>query len=49
MTVEEIKEMMRLLENAGIKAELCDTAIPDSDRPAHCGQATARGDEGSED
>lgn len=49
MTVEEIKEMMRLLENAGIKAELCDTAIPVSYSSARCGQPTEMGDEGIED
>lgn len=49
MDEKELKELMRLLENAGVKAELCDTPIPVSTSSARCGQPSELGDEGNDD
>ena len=37
MDKEELKEVMRLLKEAGIDAQLCDTPVPVSANPARCG------------
>ena len=38
MDKEELKEMMRLLKEAGVEAQLCDTPIPVSANGARCGR-----------
>lgn len=38
MDIEELKEMMRLLKEAGVEAQLCDTPIPVSANGARCGR-----------
>lgn len=38
MNEEEIKEVIRLLKEAGVDAQLCDTPIPVSANPARCGR-----------
>lgn len=45
MNEQELKEMMTLLEESGVKAELCDTPIPVSTCGARCGNPTELGDE----
>ena len=45
MNNKELKEMMAILEEAGVKAELCDTPVPVSASGARCGNPTELGDE----
>ena len=49
MNEQELKEVMCLLENAGVRAELCDTPIPLSVSGARCGMPTEIGDESIDD
>ena len=49
MDKQELKEMMDLLEKAGVKAELCDTPIPVSTSGVRCGYPTEMGDESIDD
>jgi SOS-response transcriptional repressor LexA len=45
MNEQELKEMLSLLEKAGVNAELCDTPIPVSINSARCGMPTELCDE----
>jgi len=49
MDEQELKELMRLLDNAGVRADLCDTPIPLSTSSARCGLPSELGDEGVDD
>jgi SOS-response transcriptional repressor LexA len=49
MDEQELKELMRLLENAGVRANLCDTPIPVSTNSARCGEPSEIGDERIDD
>ena len=49
MTEKELKEIMALLEKAGVNAELCDTPIPVSTSSARCGNPSELGDESIDD
>ena len=40
MNEAELKEVMRLLQEAGVRAELCNTAVPVSTSSVHCGLPT---------
>ena len=44
MNTEELKELLRLLSDAGVKAELCDKPVPVSGSSAICGYPTEPGD-----
>ena len=44
MDTEELKDLLRLLSDAGVKAELCDKPVPVSGNCAVCGNPTEPGD-----
>lgn len=44
MKTEELKELLRLLDEAGVKAQLCDKPVPVSSYPVKCGDPTELGD-----
>ena len=44
MNEEELKDLLRLLSDAGVKAELCDKPVPVSGCSAICGYPTEPGD-----
>ena len=44
MNEEELKDLLRLLSEAGVKAELCDKPVPVSGSSAICGYPTEPGD-----
>lgn len=44
MDEKKIKELMRLLEEAGVDAKLCDTPVPVYDNPVRCGTPADTGD-----
>ena len=49
MDKEELKEIMRLLKEAGVEAQLCDTPIPVSANGARCGLPEDLEDENIDD
>lgn len=49
MDEEELKELMTLLDAAGVRAKLCDTPVPVSANAVKCGIPTEIGDEDIDD
>ena len=44
MSTNELKEILALLEEAGVDAKLCDTPVPVYDNPVRCGTPADVGD-----
>ena len=49
MTEDELREILQMLEEAGVQAQLCDTPVGVSISSARCGIPTELGDDGLED